>query len=647
MNSKLSLTEAGRFIVGCNYWASHAGTAMWADWRPEVVERDLKKLAAAGLQVLRVFPLWPDFQPLTLLRQFGGRAYEFRHGEEPLAEDPTGQAGVSVEAMRRFAQFADRAEHHGLKLMVGLITGWMSGRLFVPPALEGRNVLTDPMAVMWQVRFVRCFAKQFFDHPAILAWDLGNECDCMGTASREEAWTWTAAIVHAIRSVDSHHPVVSGMHGLRIGTNNSWRIVDQAELTDVLTTHPYPSFTPHCDQDPVNTIRPGLHATAESRLYADAGGKPCLVEEVGTLGPMFANEKLAADFARSNLFSTWAHDCHGWLWWCAFDQSHLEHAPYDWCAVERELGLFRVNGSPKPVLKEMTAFRNFLKSLPFQTLPPRVIDAVCVLSDLPDHWAVAFSAFILAKQAGLDIRFCDGDRTVPESSLYLLPSTSGGRILGRRQWLNLMARVHQGATLYISNDDGLFSGFEEMTGLQVNTRRKRSAPSTVTIDIPPNSWSFENTSRFGLHLTATRAQVLGREDDGNPAFTCVRHGQGRVYFLNCPIELQVAQQPGAFHGDQRPPFWKIYHILNQHNRISRVISRIPPCIGVTEHPFNRTRRLIIMINYSPSALEIRFSIKSGWRIGRVYHGERLSRSGNGGHTRLKSNDALVFLVQRV
>ena len=61
------LMESGTFAVGTNYWASHAGTAMWSDWRPDVVERDLQALAEAGLQILRVFLLWPDFQPLTQL----------------------------------------------------------------------------------------------------------------------------------------------------------------------------------------------------------------------------------------------------------------------------------------------------------------------------------------------------------------------------------------------------------------------------------------------------------------------------------------------------------------------------------------------------------------------------------------------------
>ncbi len=263
----LSLTLPGHFVVGCNYWASHAGTAMWTNWRSEIVEADLKQLSEAGLQVLRVFPLWPDFQPLTQLYTGGGQPKEIRNGEIPMMADDAGRAGISLKTFEHFQEFADLADRYNLKLLVGLLTGWMSGRLFVPPALEGRNVLTDPVALMWEVRFVRYFVRHFKQHPGILAWDLGNECNCMAPVpSHEAAWTWTAMIANAIRAEDKSRPVVSGMHSLdEPDENGPWRIPDQAELTDVLTTHPYPYFTPHCDQDPVNTLRNGLHATAQTR----------------------------------------------------------------------------------------------------------------------------------------------------------------------------------------------------------------------------------------------------------------------------------------------------------------------------------------------------------------------------------------------
>ncbi|HOJ22796.1 MAG TPA: beta-mannanase, partial [Armatimonadota bacterium] len=111
---EIDLTKPSEFVVGCNYWASHAGTRMWAEWDPEVVERDFRLLSDAGLQLLRVFPLWPDFQPIHLLRGGGGRPVEFRHGEDPLPDDPLGQAGLSHQAMEQFATFLDLAEKYRL-----------------------------------------------------------------------------------------------------------------------------------------------------------------------------------------------------------------------------------------------------------------------------------------------------------------------------------------------------------------------------------------------------------------------------------------------------------------------------------------------------------------------------------------------------
>jgi hypothetical protein len=66
-------------------------------------------------------------------------------------------------------------------------------------------------------------------------------------------------------------------------------------------------------------------------------------------------------------------------------------------------------------------------------LPARQTDAVCILSEGQDQWAIAYASFILAKQAGFDLTFRYADQPLKDASLYLLPSISGGRILyGRR-----------------------------------------------------------------------------------------------------------------------------------------------------------------------------------------------------------------------
>ena len=53
------------FMLGCNYWASHAGTEMWKNWDEQQVDRDLNNLSEYGIKYLRVFPNWRDFQPVV------------------------------------------------------------------------------------------------------------------------------------------------------------------------------------------------------------------------------------------------------------------------------------------------------------------------------------------------------------------------------------------------------------------------------------------------------------------------------------------------------------------------------------------------------------------------------------------------------
>ena len=179
------------FFIGCNYWASHAGTNMWHVWDEEVVAEDFRRLAEKKIKVIRMFPLWPDFQPIRMLYGGGGAPREVRMGEDPLPDTDAGRAGVDEEMCRRFERLCELAQENGLRLIVGLVTGWMSGRLYVPPAMEGRNVLTDPWCINWEIRYVKYLVRRFRTQPAVAAWDLGNECNCMGRiddAAQAELW---------------------------------------------------------------------------------------------------------------------------------------------------------------------------------------------------------------------------------------------------------------------------------------------------------------------------------------------------------------------------------------------------------------------------------------------------------------------------
>ena len=163
-DSRQPLFEDGRFEFGVNYWASETATRMWRDWRPESIEKDLAVLEAHGVTVLRVFPTWSDFQPIVEVHRAGPdygnrRETRFTLDELPLPDTPAGRAGVDEKMLGRFAEFCDMAERHGMKLIVAILTGHMTFRLFIPPAIENRNPQSDPVALYWEAKYIDCFVR--------------------------------------------------------------------------------------------------------------------------------------------------------------------------------------------------------------------------------------------------------------------------------------------------------------------------------------------------------------------------------------------------------------------------------------------------------------------------------------------------------
>ncbi len=638
MTENQKIFDSGRFFVGCNYWASHAGTNMWHDWNAEVVEDDLKRLSEAKITVLRMFPLWSDFQPLRMHRSGGSQERELRLGEEPLPFTEAGRAGVDIVMADRFEVFCDLAAKYGIKLVVGLVTGWMSGRMYMPEAFAGRGLINDPMVVRWQIRFVRYMVRRFKNHPAIGAWDLGNECNCMQGVSRDGAYVWVNAITSAIKGEDTEHPVVSGMHSLL--PNGAWTPEDQGELLDILCTHPYPIFTPHCDTDPINEMKTILHSTAQSVLYASLGGKPCFVEEAGTLGPMIADEDVAADYIRAASFSAWAHDLRGFVWWCANEQSALAHTPYDWCAVERELGLFRLDKSPKPVAGSMREIAEFADSFEYGKLPPMLTDAVCVLTDGQDVWAAAFGSFMLAKQAGLDITFAWCDDSIPDAKAYLLPALTGNQSIERHVLNGLLEKVSEGAALYLSLNNALLSPFAELTGVKVKTRSRRISEDVVTLD--GSSFRFWNDFKFVFENVD--AEVLACDQDGRPAFTVKQYGKGKIYFMAFPIELDASCKPSVISGPRALPLYSFYEKLGMRNP-EKTASVDTPFVGLTEHIVNDNERIITLTNYTPEDRTAAVSL-GGWKFKKLLtvHGGSAEASADGFTADIPADTGVVAVI---
>ena len=619
------------YLVGCNYWASHAGTEMWARWSEETVDRDFAELKKYGVRTLRVFPNWRDFQPIHLLRAGGGEPREYRmHGETPLKTP----YDLDEACMEHFHTLCRLAEKHGLTLLVSIVTGWMSGRLFVPPMLEGKDILTDPECLMWESRFTRAFVREMKREKSIVAWDLGNECNCMQpVADPASGYLWVYTISSAIRLEDDTRPVISGMHAIR--PDGGWTFAHQGELTDILTPHPYPSIFSNQDTEPLTELKTTLYPTAQVLYYAGLSGKPAMIEETGTFNDMLGNPDMAARYANTSLFSGWANGSHGMLWWCAHDQTQLDFPPYDWNMCENELGLLRGDYSPKPIAHAMARFTQMLESMPFDALPERQTDAVCVLTRGQNPLLINLAVTVLSKQSGLEARFVSGDDSViPEAPVYLLPCLCGASPLPVTTLGELFRRVEEdGATIYISLDTGLMTAFETRTGLTPVSRQNRAG--TVTMRYNGHALPLKG----GKELTTSPAgcEVLARDEHGTILFSRHALGKGQVYLLSAPLESMIAETPGIVSSEDSAPYYEIYRAVGARVLAEKAARCDNPFIGLTLHPLGENDLIGVLMNYSGRDQDARLTLQKDWRLTPLF----------GDSSRpIPPNDALVIRLEK-
>ena len=609
MNNKC---ENLKFILGANYWGSDWGTEMWLHYDGEAIRRDLKQLAEYGVQNLRVFPNWRDFQPVD-------RAYRWRGGHGEYINSRTGQPvyddGVDLEMIKKFRDFCKAAEENGIGLVVAIVTGWMSGSLFTPPVLNGKNLITDPEALMWMRRFVKKFVRELKDEKSIVMWGLGNECNCMGIVENSfEAYKWTAVVADAIRSEDSSRPISSDMHGLVSGTDSDgkWTIEDQGELTDVLCTHPYPSPTVGCDVEPYTRLRTTCLPTAQTLYYSGVSKKPAYIQESGTFSQTIGSNQMSADFMRIQILSSIANNLSGYQWWCAWEQKHLEFPPYTWSMIERELGMFDKDKNPKPVAYVMKDMSKLVNKLP-QPFPKRAVDGACVLSRDQNRQQVAISTVIFGKQAGLDLEICYTENgNLPESKLYFMPCIKGWSVIYKKTWVELLKKVENGATLYMSFDGGHITDFPDVVGAE-SMGFMNNQSHTVKVEGEEISYTSKE-----ILLNPTTAEVVCTNESGNSVLLKNKYGKGCVYFLNMPMERLAFEGTDLYN---TMPYYKVYQEIAKEKIADKLVVADDKNIGITINPVDKNNCFVTLLNYSDKEIKPDVKIKDGWKIKETVYGD--------------------------
>lgn len=360
------------FVLGVNYWPRRKAMYWWSDFDAKEVDEEFAVIASIGMQIVRIFLLWDDWQPTP--------------------------DTVSSSCLENLGTVCDLAQKHGLQLDVTFFTGHMSGPNWSPgwlldpqtrPPQPGklvsggqvvdywyRNYYTDGVARQAQRLLLETVVMAYRDHPAIWMWNLGNEPDLFAIAPDDATGTgWVREMTELIKAIDPHHPVTVGLHSASLLDNRPLRIEQAFDVTDVAVMHSYPMYIPVARHPLDPDFVPYTCA-----LTTALCGKPTLMEEFGgcTAQPgedsyvwqwnaygeprdqFMASEADFAEFIQQSLPRLVDVGATGAMLWCFADYipELWDKPPCVESRHERFFGLVRPDGSLKPhaqVIREFAA----------------------------------------------------------------------------------------------------------------------------------------------------------------------------------------------------------------------------------------------------------------------------------------------------
>jgi endo-1,4-beta-mannosidase len=357
--SSSAIAVDDRFRLGVNYWPAASAMAWLAAYDPVTTRRDFQTVATSGSDTIRIFVRWDDIQPAV------GR--------------------VDNEILARLVDAADAASEARVELIVTLFTGHMSGVNWIPAWATGgtggdrrfrvvsgarvrrrgtgmRNWYGDPEIVAAQERQATAAAGALAGHPAVWAWDLGNEnSNCTVPPSRRAGQQWLERITDAVRRPDPSRLVTIGLHMEDVAEDRGLGPADVTRWCDFVSMHAYPNYVDWSTGSTDDRLVPFLALITRWM----AGGAPVLFEEFGlpTLprrghaSPLSVTEQAAAAYTGAVLDRLWAEGSVGALLWCFTDYATdlNDRPPLDESRHQRTFGLWRADGSAKPAVAEASA----------------------------------------------------------------------------------------------------------------------------------------------------------------------------------------------------------------------------------------------------------------------------------------------------
>lgn len=105
---------------------------------------------------------------------------------------------------------------------------------------------------------------------------------------------------------------------------------------------------------------------------------------------MNCNSEAEADFYRMSLYNSFANDCHGVMWWCAFDRGKIDFQPYKWNSIGSNYGFFDNDCRQKPLVEENIKFSELLEKFPDGSPKSVKNGAIIIQRDVASPWKATF-----------------------------------------------------------------------------------------------------------------------------------------------------------------------------------------------------------------------------------------------------------------
>ncbi|MBR7829038.1 glycosyl hydrolase [Actinospica sp. MGRD01-02] len=358
------MNDCPRF--GVNYTPSRGWFHHWLDFDLDDVRRDLDAIAGLGLDHVRVFPLWPVFQPNRTL--------------------------IRARAVDQLVALVDAAGERGLDVNVDGLQGHLSSFDFRPAWLSTwhrRNMFAEPDVVEAEADYLRTLAAALADRPNFIGMTIGNETNQFAGEPHpdpdriepEQADAWLARLLAACEQAA---PAKSHLHSFY---DAAWYLDDhpftpaQAARRGFATAIHSWVFNGTAQTYGSNSVAVDHHAAyliELSKAWSLDAHRPVWLQEVGAPAPHIPPGQ-AAEFALATIAN--ALDCpdlYAVTWWCSHD---VDRALADFPEVEYSLGLLANDGRVKPAGAAVARLAEQVRR-DWAPPPPR---RTALVLDLPEH----------------------------------------------------------------------------------------------------------------------------------------------------------------------------------------------------------------------------------------------------------------------